>query len=530
MCVNCNDSLQVNLPVGPPGLNGTDGANAYVYIATANEDDGTGFSYPMNPNQDYVAIINSTVPIPNPTASNFTNQWHYWAGSTGNNGTNGIDGINGAISVEYKYSTNTSSGNPGNGYFRFNDVVQDASQLFISKNNSAVQDVSGLLALSFVSTSTYKSTIVFTSKTTPTAYTAYRVSAGADSGNYYTINLDFISSSSATPLGANADTVVSISISGDKGSNGSNGSTGATGATGPAGPTGPQGPAGSANLTRPGSYTSYSFDNYMLTDQGDPSKPGNYFQHTASGTPTSGNFVCYDSTGAATNTAADVTMIKISTEDSQATPQDYSSVMSGIGSGGTIFFDNSANGGSTNFEYDIKDVVYTAGSPGMLTLYVDYNSGSTTFDISSLGKYDVELYSPYNITLANQGYNRILLDNNGATSSVVSQNLVVLRAPQTAAVGTLIVVEIGAAGGTQDSYVCYSYNENGTTSTYSSTLTLSEDFTKHIGDGTYSGNTPESIKLYTGGQSALLQFYVVASNTSPYRKSLAFMGGNKYSR
>ena len=186
----------------------------------------------MNPNQDYVAIINTTSPIANPVAANFTNQWHLWAGNAGSNGTNGTNGLNGAISVEYKYSTNTSSGDPGNGYFRFDDTIPNASQLFISKTNSAVQNVEDLLALSFVSTSAYKSTIVFTSKTTSTAYAAYRVSAGADSGNYYTLNLDFVSSSSAAPLGANADTVVSISISGDKGSNGTNGTPGLTGATG----------------------------------------------------------------------------------------------------------------------------------------------------------------------------------------------------------------------------------------------------------------------------------------------------------
>jgi len=218
-------------------------------------------------------------------------------------------------------------------------------------------------------------------------------------------------------------------------------------------------------------------------------------------------------------------MIKISTEDAAA--QDYSSVMSGIGPEGTILFDNTAGSVVT---FAINDVLYTAGSPGILTLYVTYVSGSATLLLAASGHYDVELQSPYNVTLANQSYNRLLIENTAATGGVSDYNLLVLRAPQTATAGSLMVVEVGASGGTQDFYICYSYNESGTTSGFSSTLNLGEDFTKHIGDGTWNGNTPESIKLDTGGQSALLQFYVVQSNSSPYRKSLAFMGGNIYSR
>ena len=40
MCINCNDSLQVNLPIGPAGINGTNGQSAYVYIASATNNTG----------------------------------------------------------------------------------------------------------------------------------------------------------------------------------------------------------------------------------------------------------------------------------------------------------------------------------------------------------------------------------------------------------------------------------------------------------------------------------------------------------
>ena len=101
-----------------------------------------------------------------------------------------------------------------------------------------------------------------------------------------------------------------------------------------------------------------------------------------------------------------------------------------------------------------------------------------------------------------------------------------LRASQSASPGSLAVVEITADTGTGDLYLGYGYNETGVYSPYVSTLSVNADYTKHIGDGNFVASSPQSIKLNTAGQTVLLQFYVVQSNVSPYRKSLAFMAGN----
>ena len=69
MCVNCNDSLQVNLPIGPAGINGTNGQSAYVYIASATNSSGANFTYPAIPSQPYIAILNTTTPIATPTST-----------------------------------------------------------------------------------------------------------------------------------------------------------------------------------------------------------------------------------------------------------------------------------------------------------------------------------------------------------------------------------------------------------------------------------------------------------------------------
>lgn len=531
MCVNCNDSLQVNLPVAPSGLNGTDGQSAYVYIATANTNTGTGFTYPMNPTQPYIAIITTTTPIVNPVAGDFTGQWHYWvgpsgaAGTNGTNGTNGANGVNGAISLNYKWINDVSGSNPGVGYVKVNNAnVASATNLYINLTDANSISVAGVLAYMGNSTNPVKSIITITKKGTPTVFAHYSVTSATiiGAGTYYVVAVTPLSSSSTAPFTLNDDVVFSFSIVGNQGANGSGGTAGPTG---PQGPIGPQGPAGSANLTRPAANTSYTFSNYLETDQG--TTPTNYFQYSAgSGNPVGGDFKCFDSTGAATAVKANVTMIKISTEDVGAT--DYSVEMTNISTNGTITFNNTS--GSTAI-YDVLDAVYTAGSPGYLTLYVSLNTGIGSFLAAGSGHYDVTIESMYSLVLGNQNYNRILLNNTGSISGVLDRNLVTLRAPQAATVGTLMVVEVGAAAGTNDLYITYGYNETGSTSTYTSTLDVQVDYTKSTShDNAYAASSPISIKLDTGGQSALLQFYVVASNVAPYKKSLAFMGGNIYSR
>ena len=53
-----------------------DGASAYVYIAHASDDAGTGFTLVDDPDLNYISIITTTSPIASPTFANFP-VWHY---------------------------------------------------------------------------------------------------------------------------------------------------------------------------------------------------------------------------------------------------------------------------------------------------------------------------------------------------------------------------------------------------------------------------------------------------------------------
>ncbi len=62
---------------------GTDGDDAYVYIAYASDSIGTGFTLTFNAALDYIAIKNTTVAIPSPVVGDFTGLWKKYKGETG---------------------------------------------------------------------------------------------------------------------------------------------------------------------------------------------------------------------------------------------------------------------------------------------------------------------------------------------------------------------------------------------------------------------------------------------------------------
>lgn len=85
---------------GTNGIDGIDGDNAYVYIAYASDDQGTGFTTVFNENLNYIAIKATTIEIPSPQASDFTGLWKMYSGSGGIQGLtasadelNVLDGI-----------------------------------------------------------------------------------------------------------------------------------------------------------------------------------------------------------------------------------------------------------------------------------------------------------------------------------------------------------------------------------------------------------------------------------------------------
>ena len=73
------------------GDTGDAGDDAYVYIAYASDDTGTGFTTTFNPLLNYIAIKNTTTTIPSPSASDFTGLWKNYKGEKGDTGDIGID-------------------------------------------------------------------------------------------------------------------------------------------------------------------------------------------------------------------------------------------------------------------------------------------------------------------------------------------------------------------------------------------------------------------------------------------------------
>lgn len=93
------------------GDNGTNGANAYLYIGFASDDQGTGWSQTPSISLPYMAVkLSSTVLTP--SASDFTGLYVKYLGTNGTNGTNGSNGTNGTSSFVYiaYASDNTGTG------------------------------------------------------------------------------------------------------------------------------------------------------------------------------------------------------------------------------------------------------------------------------------------------------------------------------------------------------------------------------------------------------------------------------------
>lgn len=94
---------------GNPGIAGNNGQNAYVYIAYADNNTGTGFTTAFNPTKNYVAIKSSTVPL-TPVQGDFAGLWFNYKGQAGANGINGSNGANGQNAYLYIGYADTENG------------------------------------------------------------------------------------------------------------------------------------------------------------------------------------------------------------------------------------------------------------------------------------------------------------------------------------------------------------------------------------------------------------------------------------
>ena len=88
---------------GLTGAAGADGVNAYVYIAYASDNSGTGFTTTFDANLDYVAIKTTTTEIVTPQASDFTGLWKKYKGEQGIQGIQGNPGANGADGLDINW-------------------------------------------------------------------------------------------------------------------------------------------------------------------------------------------------------------------------------------------------------------------------------------------------------------------------------------------------------------------------------------------------------------------------------------------
>ncbi len=70
---------------GLPGIPGEDGDDAYVYIAYASDDSGTGFTTTFDADLNYIAILSSETEIETPSVGDFAGLWKNYRGEMGIN-------------------------------------------------------------------------------------------------------------------------------------------------------------------------------------------------------------------------------------------------------------------------------------------------------------------------------------------------------------------------------------------------------------------------------------------------------------
>ncbi len=229
MCTgaNCNDTLQVNIPTATPGA---DGASAYVYIASADSNTGTNFSYPQDETQAYVAILSTTSPITSPAVGDFTGLWRKVNGTDGAPGTPGTNGTNGISSgIRYNFLNYGLAGNPGSGNLSVSGAdLSLVSNIYISETNLDSVDISALLtAVGNTTSSTIKGFIKITKESDQTKFAVYSINSVTDSGAFQTLNVNYLSSTAVNTFVAGDDLLIEFYLTGDKGDKGDPGATGA---------------------------------------------------------------------------------------------------------------------------------------------------------------------------------------------------------------------------------------------------------------------------------------------------------------
>lgn len=227
MCTgaNCNDTLQVNIPTAIPGA---DGASAYVYIASADTNTGSNFTYPQDETQPYIAVLNTTSPITSPAVGNFTGLWRKVNGTNGTNGTPGTNGADGVSSgLPYNFLNYALTGNPGSGNLSVSGSdVSTTNTISISYTTLATGNIQALLAALNTSGSSIKAFVKLTKKGDESKFVVYSLNTATDTGVYFSLSVNYLASSTVSPFVAGDDLYVEFYLTGDKGDKGDPGATG----------------------------------------------------------------------------------------------------------------------------------------------------------------------------------------------------------------------------------------------------------------------------------------------------------------
>jgi len=137
----------------------------------------------------------------------------------GNEGTQGITGDRGG--VPYRFSTTSTDGDPGTGYFRYNSTVAGATEIYISTSAEGGASVADWLASFDDSTSTNKGVLRILSRgTTVTVVDIFNVTSITSATGYYKLGVTYVSGiqpSNSQPL------VLDFMPTGDLGAKGDDG-------------------------------------------------------------------------------------------------------------------------------------------------------------------------------------------------------------------------------------------------------------------------------------------------------------------
>lgn len=171
---------------GDAGPAGADGDDAYVYIAYADDDTGTGFTMTFDAGKNYIAIKSTTAPISAPAAGDFTGLWKNYKGATGATGADGTP-------VGFKY---TGSGDeipatpPTAGQVAFNTLfTQTATALGFSVTDADTNSIGAFLRTLDDSTNTIKGHLYLRDEADPTTWAVYAVSSINDNDTWIQVNV-----------------------------------------------------------------------------------------------------------------------------------------------------------------------------------------------------------------------------------------------------------------------------------------------------------------------------------------------------